>query len=1096
MDSQELIYSKLELFIRKFYLNELLRGSLFFVGLGLIYLFVTVFVEHFLWLPMWGRSILFWFFIIVEAFLLIRFVIIPISQLLKLRDGIDYNGASAIIGKHFSEVSDKLTNFLQLSKDKNEAVHSELYVAAIEQKVADLKFVPFTNAIDFSSNKKYYPLAIIPVAIFLLFFVSGNSAILSQSFGRVVQFNKAFSPPAPFSFVVGNNNLVVQEGKDFILRVETKGKVVPENIMVQVNNESYFMESLGGNVFQYKFSKVNENVAFKLVANDVVSDNLELKVVAVPAIEMFDMRLQFPSYLKRKDEIIQGSGNAVIPEGTVVSWQIKTQATGKVVFFDGTQSFLFNKIENNYLLAKNIVQNTQYQIITSNSRFKNYEKLSYQFNVVKDAYPSIAVSHAPDSLKVASSFVIGQIADDYGISKLQIVYYKKDNPSSAKRGTLSIKGGVVDKFVFSFPSNLPIEKGTTYDYYFEVFDSDVLHNFKSSKSAVFSSRVDSKEEAEDNLMMEQNQSIDGLQKSLKNQEKQLNDIDKLQKIGKEKDLIDFKDQMKVADFVKKQVKQDQVMKDFVEKLENNLEKFNSEKDDAKKEELQNRLERAEKELEKNEKLLDELKQLNEKIQNEDLLTKLDKFKQNSKNQVKNLEQLVELTKRYYVEKKAEKLSERLNELGDKQLKNADSKNGVQIEKQEEINKDFDKLKQDLNELKKENRDLKNPVAIPDDGKKEKSIDDDLQKSVDDLKTGKKEKASSSQKSAGKKMKELAMKMKMDFDAAAGEQLEEDVEVLRQVLDNLLAFSLSQEDLLKQFKTLRIGSPNFNKLIKKQQDLKQQFKHVDDSLFAMSLRNAKIEENVTKEIGNVYYNIDNAIYRLTESQVAKGVSHQQFTVASANKLADFLSNILNNMQNQMSGSSGGKPKPGDGDGMQLPDIIQKQESLSQKIKKGKQGQDGKEGSKPGSGSNGQSGKEGQSGEGDAKAVLEIYREQQLLREALENELNRQGLGSKGSAALEQMKQLEKQLLNKGFKNESLQRVLNIQQELLKLKSAVQEQGQDTKRQAEVNKKEFLNTSNTLPQRLLDYLNSIEILNRQSLPLRSNFNQKVQEYFNKK
>jgi hypothetical protein len=33
-------------------------------------------------------------------------------------------------------------------------------------------------------------------------------------------------------------------------------------------------------------------------------------------------------------------------------------------------------------------------------------------------------------------------------------------------------------------------------------------------------------------------------------------------------------------------------------------------------------------------------------------------------------------------------------------------------------------------------------------------------------------------------------------------------------------------------------------------------------------------------------------------------------------------------------------------------------------------------------------------------------------------------------------------------------------------------------------------------LLDYLNSIEILNRQSLPLRSNFNQKVQEYFNKK
>jgi ferritin-like metal-binding protein YciE len=43
-------------------------------------------------------------------------------------------------------------------------------------------------------------------------------------------------------------------------------------------------------------------------------------------------------------------------------------------------------------------------------------------------------------------------------------------------------------------------------------------------------------------------------------------------------------------------------------------------------------------------LLDELKELNDKIKNEELLNKLDRFKQNSKNQIKNLAQLVELTK--------------------------------------------------------------------------------------------------------------------------------------------------------------------------------------------------------------------------------------------------------------------------------------------------------------------------------------------------------------------------------------------------------------------------------------------------------------------
>jgi hypothetical protein len=74
---------------------------------------------------------------------------------------------------------------------------------------------------------------------------------------------------------------------------------------------------------------------------------------------------------------------------------------------------------------------------------------------------------------------------------------------------------------------------------------------------------------------------------------------------------------------------------------------------------------------------------------------------------------------------------------------------------------------------------------------------------------------------------------------------------------------------------------------------------------------------------------------------------------------------------------------------------------------------------------------------------------------------------------------------------LQKILNVKQEL-KLNSAVQQQKK--RRTIESNKREFNNESKP-PDALLDYLNSIEILNRQSLPLRSNYNRKVQEYFKK-
>jgi hypothetical protein len=58
----------------------------------------------------------------------------------------------------------------------------------------------------------------------------------------------------------------------------------------------------------------------------------------------------------------------------------------------------------------------------------------------------------------------------------------------------------------------------------------------------------------------------------------------------------------------------------------------------------------------------------------------------------------------------------------------------------------------------------------------------------------------------------AMAKKMEEGLQGSEEQMEDVKMLRQVLDNLLAF-LSQEYAMVQFKDLKRGSPAFNKNIK-------------------------------------------------------------------------------------------------------------------------------------------------------------------------------------------------------------------------------------------------------------------------------------------
>lgn len=1095
MEAKNEIYNKLEDFIKKFYYNELIKGSILFLGIGLLYFIATLLMEHFLWLSTFGRSLLLVIFIIFQLFLFFRFILFPIFKLIKLQKGLNYLEASQIIGTHFTEVKDKLLNFLQLANQDNP---SELLLASIDQKANTLQPVPFSNAINYAKNKKFLPYLIAPIVLIFLFLFSGNLNILSNSLDRVVHFTKQYEAPAPFKFVVVNKELNVKQNQNYTLQVTTVGNVVPENISVIVNDAAFFLEEVKPGLFQYTFENVNKNISFSLEANDVNSQVYILNVVDVPTIQSFKMLLNFPKYLNRKQEVVSGLGNAIVPEGTVVNWQIETIATNRIDFIS-PEVTSFTKNENIFSLQRKINSNLDYAIITSNESIKNYEKLEYQITVSKDQFPTITTQFAPDSLKLKSKIIVGQVADDFGLTKLYVVYYLKGNATQTKKGVLPLKNGTVDQFIYSFPNGLTLEKGLEYEYYFEVFDNDAVNGLKSSKSSVYLHYELTNSQKEDKLLKDQQENINSLEKSLKNQDKQFSELDKLEKLNKEKSQLDFKDQKKIDQFLERQKQQDQMMKEFTKNLSKNLEEFKS--TDKEKEELIRRLEETQKQSEKNEKLLKELEELSKKLQKDELFEKADKLKQNSKSQTKNLEQLVELTKRFYVEKKAEQIADKLNDLAKKEDKLSEEKEKNTSEKQSEINKEFKELSKELEELNKQNEELKSPLDIPDTKPEEKSIEEDLNKAKEKLDNKNKEGAKPKQKSAAKKMEQLSQSMSSSMQGGEMEQMEEDAKALRQILDNLLTFSFDEEALITTTKETQSRSLQFNRILKKQQELKNQFKHIDDSLFAVSLRNPMISEIVLNEIGEIHYNLDKTLETLSDNNIPKGASHQQYVLSSANKLADFLSNVQNQMQMQMSGQGKGKPKKGKGQGMQLPDIIKKQDGLGEKMKEGiKPGQKEGQGIKPGE--KGKEGKEGQGSEegegengseGNAGKVLQILKEQQQLREALQNELNKQGMSGVGQSAINKIKEIEKQLINKGFKNETLQKMLNLKHELLKLEKAIQQQGEDTKRKSNSNKEDFNGTTTPLSPALKEYLNSIEILNRQSIPLQPSFNNKVQHYF---
>ncbi len=1131
MSNYSSIVSKLESFIRKYYTNELIKGVFLFFSIGVFYFLILLLIEHMLWLNIAGRTILFWLFVLVELLLFYRFIAVPLARLFKLQKGIGYEEASKIIGSHFPEVQDKLLNVLQLQQQEQE---TELLTASIQQKSEALTPIPFNIAINFRKSIAYLKYALLPLFIILLIYFSGNFNGFTNSYKRVVNYQTAYQPPAPFAFFVVNDNLSTLENTNFTLKVNVVGKTLPENVKINYDNESYYLQQDSIGFFSYIFEKPKTSTTFHFSANTVSSKNYTLEVLPVPEIVNFHLQLHYPSYTNKPKETLQSIGNKVVPNGTRITWQVNTKATSKVTFNTTNDTIAFTTNEkNSYQFSKQVFNTLPYSISTSNSTSKNYENLGFIIDVVPDEYPQLFVEMKTDSTNLETLYFSGQASDDYGLRALKMAYYPTEQEHLKKTVPLPLNAATITSFITAFPLEQNLEEGVSYSVYFEVIDNDAIANYKSVKSKVYAYRKNTAQEQEEKQLQEQKSTIEDLNKSLENLEENKEDLQELSKTQKENKTLNFNEKRKLENFLERQKQQEELMQQFNQELQENLEEFQEEnKDDSFKEELQNRLQENEEQLKEDEKLLDELQKYKDKLEKEQLTEKLEELAKQQKNQKRSLEQLLELTKRYYVAKKQEKIAQDLEELA-KEQKELSTKNQEEntSEEQEKLNKKFNKIAEAIKDLEKENESLKKPMDIPKSDSTQEEIQQEQDKAKEHLQEQEKsnnqqeqnnqqQKAQKRQKNAAKKMQQMSGHMQQAMLQSMEQGEEEDAKSLRQILDNLLKFSFNQEDLMYTFKNTTINDNKYANYLKQQFVLREHFEHVDDSLFALSLRQPKISEIINKEITEIYFNIDKSLSQFSENQIYKGISSQQYTITATNTLADLLSNTLNNMQMQMMGTGKGGGNSEEG----LPDIIKSQEELNKEAEEGSKPQnsgapkEGEEGDKEGQESKGQNGnqKGGESGnsgqsqnntgkdgnkqgnqeglsEQQSAEIFEIYKRQQQIKQALKDKLSKEGINPEGNSLIRQMEQVERELLNKGITKRTLQKMKHLEHQLLKLENAIMQQGKETKRESKSNTKKFSNPTTNPIDTAKKYFNTTEILNKENLPMQPLYKKKVQNYF---
>ena len=1116
-DNYQLLIEKLDKFTRKYYINQLIRGSLYSIALILALFILMNFLEYNFYYGTTGRKLLFYSFIGISIAALGFWVFSPLLHYFRLGKIISHEQAAAIIGEHFTDVKDKLLNVLQLKKQADATEDPALLIAGINQKTEEIKPVPFPSAINLNNNRKYLRFALPPLLLLLILLFAAPSMI-TESTTRLFNNNKEFEREAPFHFLLENQDLSVVQFSDYLLKVKIEGEILPQEVFIDIDNYQYRLTKEEANLFSYTFSNVQKDTEFKVFSSGVNSEDYKLNVLKKPNIVGFDINLDYPAYTKRKDEKISNIGDLVVPAGTNLDWVFNSENTDDIsIRFSGKKELVPTERFDDELFTfkKRALRDEGYKVLVSNKNLPNADSVSYSISVIPDLQPTISVEKFVDSTDSKLLFFVGDASDDYGLLSLSFNYrLQSQKGPQAELNTVKMKKPSGKQIQYDYTwdiRDLELQPGDEITYYFEVYDNDAVNGNKYARTNIMTYKKPTVEEFEA-LEDKNNEEIKkDLKESIEESKKIQEDFKKLrEKLLQEKEM-DWQSRKELEKLMERQKELEQKIEEAKKNFEENMK--NQEEFSEPNEQLQEKQEKVQELME--DLMSDEMKDLMQQI--EDLMQELEKdnalemmedMEMNDEELEMELDRMLELLKQLEVEKdmqdqieKLEELAEKQEELSEETKQQEDKPESEQTpeeqqkqeeleKKQEELNKEFEKVQEKQEELEKKNEELEHPKDTGENTKEEmEDIKEDMEESQDKMEQNENQKASESQKKASDKMKEMANSMQMQMQSQQMEQMEEDMEALRQLMENLIGLSFDQEGLMSDIALSNVNTPRYVDLVKHQYKLKDDFKLIEDSLQALSKRVVQIESFITEKVTDIKVNMKDGLKNLEEHNIRnknEASVNQQQTMKNVNDLALMLSEVMEQMQQQMSSMMSGSQmcnKPGgQGSSGKKPSdkISEGQKGLNEQMKQMKKAMEEGKG-------------------GSSKEFAQAAKRQAALRKALRELQQQKQQSGQGKSAqelqdiIDAMNKVEIDLVNKKLTNEMLKRQQQIETRLLEAEKADRQREFDEKRKAEV----AVQKERKMPPSLEEYIKKreaeIEMYKQVSPALKPYYKYLVEEYF---
>ena len=808
-------------------------------------------IDQILPLPRFLRMGLVLLWLGVGVYAAFRYLIRPVAQKLTTAR------VAAYVEAHYPGFENRILSAVQLKPEMENnrfgyaSVFIERLIEGTHQLLAEIESKKVFSQ-EFLKLKWYGGFAFVAFALlFITFFIFPSAA---KDFAQA--FDELPKTPQDILIVqideVQPGNALIESGADITITAKVRGHLgAPVYLYYRVGSTSETTASTSAwrnllmtrneteIAYRLTFKNVKQSMEYYIAVKEERSEHFHITIARAPILSRFQLKLNYPKYTQLSPQVLEENlGNITTLIGTTINFEgegNKPIASARLIL-EESDPVKLSVSEGTLLSGSLIVQRSEkyhVELIDTNS-ISSAQPIVYTIYAIEDTEPQIEIVAPGKDVVLDDSMIVSlqlDAKDDYGVERVQLVY-RVEGADDVIAVPLKEWNPADTPVFIEFPWDIDpigLYPGDVVSYHAEAVDADNVSGPNIGKSNIYSIRVPTLAELYDEVEVEQEIGMQGLEALYDEQAEQTAITDELlDKIRKSQELT-LKDKKLMERVLENQKAIDKTAKDLLEEMKQTTEQMQKQQlfDMQTVEKFQELQELMQQALSEEHKEL--LRKLAEALEQQELSEQDQKLMEANFNQerfLQQLDRLKDLYKQMIIQQKLEaavnqtkelaerqeRLMEQLEDLADQanqknaldevQGANTSQSDPKQLAKQEErIAEGMDELHQTLDELGEEMSELENLKRVADEiirlnqFARDVRIAQDLRSATQQMRGGQMQNAMESGQEAQQGLTELHQGLDNALEFMEGGNAEETLTAIREAVRSGLYISRTHEEVI-------------------------------------------------------------------------------------------------------------------------------------------------------------------------------------------------------------------------------------------------------------------------------------------------------------